>query len=916
MTMKTRILNLILRLALYKRRLVWTVAIVITIAMAWASSLITLDVRWSTLLPESDPDVREFKKIDRSFLQPGNMIVAISGPDATMLEKITDEVTDLLKEELIAPAGATMDQIKEEERYARHVYGKLPEEWMNRHALWLAKPKDAERLRNLFRDPRMLPYLEHLNDDFEREYTDSENIRTKEREIVASLGAVERFATMLEDGAQTEIPEERVEQIVRDLAVGRPYMFSLDHTMSLIMIASAIPSDDIETMPKVDKRIEKLLLPMREKYPDYKFERTGLISIYRDEMDSVGPQTQMITVMAFVLIFILLIWAFDSATIPFLMLVPIVVGIIWASGIVGLVLGSMNMITVMMMVVLLGLGIDFSIHVASRFFEELNLGKDVEEALRLSVSETGAGVVTGALTSAIAFLTLLSAQNRGIFEFGFCAGMGVIVTLIAVFWLLPALMVSSVQRRKKGTGFLKKSDFSGFGKMAGFVERHRIIVFLTMVFLTLLGGFAMTRVGWEWNIMNLEPKGLRSVSLQDEIIDKFKFSPTVSMVVADTPERSREIRKDLEKKRVVGDVDDVSRWISRPDVDENRPFIEALRADNATEQPAIDYADPEIREDLYSELDRLWANLVEIQALSITGGQDRIVEKTKQLVSVRETREQGLLFHLAEYYKHGDQINWSSVDLLDQSFHKSLKERIGLMLKHEGAVTLADVPEDIRDQYTSENESGYLIQIFPRKNLYEFKEMEQFQDSINRNYPHMTGAPQMVYKMNIDMLREGKFAFYLATAVIFLILILDFKGLLRGSIPMFGLIAGVGILLGFLWLIGMKLNYVSVIGLPVIIGIGVDDGVHLLHRTLREGREGLSRAMTSVGKAVVLTSATTMIGFGSLMVYLMRGMASLGVVLFFGVGFCMIATFLMVPAMITLFSRYIFKESSNSDQSS
>ena len=885
--------------------------------MAWASSLITLDVRWSTLLPESDPDVREFKKIDRAFLQPGNMIIAISGPDASMLEKITDEVTALMKRELIAPDDATMDQIVEEERYARHVYGKLPEEWINHHALWLAKPKDAERLRNLLRDPRMLPYLEHLNDDFEREYSDSENIRVKEREIVASLGAVERFADRLEDAAQGEVSEERVEQVVRDLAIGRPYLFSLDHTMSLIMIASAIPSDDIETTPKVDKRIEALLLPMHEKYPDYKFERTGLTSIYRDEMDSVGPQTQLITVMAFVLIFVLLIWSFDSATIPFLMLVPIVVGIIWASGIVGLVLGSMNMITVMMMVVLLGLGIDFSIHVASRFFEELSMGRNIEEALRLAVSETGAGVVTGALTSAIAFLTLLSAQNRGIFEFGFCAGMGVIVTLIAVFWLLPALMVSSVlHRKKKGNGFLKKSDFSGFGKLAGLIGRHRIKVFVGMVCITLLGGYATTKVEWEWNIMNLEPKGLRSISLQDEIIDKFKFSPTVSMVVADTPERSREIREDLEKKRVVGDVDDISRWVSRPDVDENRPFIEALRADNATNLPVLDYSDSRVRERLYNELDRLWANLVEIQALSITGGQDRIVEKTKQLVSVRDDREQGLLFRLAERYRDPEQINWSSVGQLDQCFSEALKQRIDLMLEHEGAVTLADIPKDIRDQYTSEDESGYLIQIFPKQNLYGFEKMEQFQDSINRDYPHVTGAPQMVYKMNIDMLREGKFAFYLATAVIFLVLILDFKGLLRGSIPMFGLIAGVGILLGFLWLIGMKLNYISVIGLPVIIGIGVDDGVHLLHRTLREGRDGLSRAMTSVGKAVILTSATTMIGFGSLMVYMMRGMASLGVVLFFGVGFCLIATFLMVPAMITLFSKYIFKENSKSDPQS
>lgn len=910
--MKKRLLDLLLDLTFRKRWLIWTVAIVLTVLMGWASSLITLDVRWSTLLPESDPDVKEFKKIDNTFLQPGNMIIAISGPDEAKLEHITDEVTLLMEKELKALPDSTLEEIKAQERYARHVYGRTPNEWITQHILWLLKPKDAERFSLLLRDPRMLPYLEHLNDDFEREYTDSENIRVKEREIVGSLDAVQRFADILADAGTEPLESNRIFRTVRDLTIGRPYMFSLDNTMSLILIASAIPSDDMETIPKVDRKVEELLRPIQKKYPDYQFERTGLLSIYRDEMDSVGPQTQLITLLAFVLIFLLLIWSFRSAMLPLLMLIPIVVGIIWASGVVGLVLGSMNLMTVMFMVIILGLGIDFSIHIASRFYEELNLGQDVEQALRLAVSETGAGVITGAVTSAIAFLTLMCAQNRGIYEFGFCAGMGVIVTLISVFWLLPALMVTSVERRiKKHDGLPKISEFSFLNTLTRFVEKRRIAVFVGMIILTILGGFAGSRVDWEWNIMNLEPKGLRSISLQDEIIEKFKISPTISMFVADSPEESRQIRETLQKKRVVGDVDDVSLWVSRPDVEENIPFIDALRNEASQSRESIDYSLAENREKLLEELDRLWANLVEIQALSITGGQDRIVEKTRQLVSVRKTRDAGRLFRLVEQYKDFGNINWTAVAGMDQMFRKDLEMRIDQMLQHEGAVTFESVPEPIRDRYANPDEAGYLVQIYPKKNLYGFDDMVQFQDSISRTYPHVTGTPQMVYKMNMDMLKEGKFAFLLAAAVIFMVLIFDFRGLLRGSIPMIGLLGGVGMLLGFLWIMGMKLNYISVIGLPVIIGIGVDDGVHLLHRTLKEGRQGLPRAVKSVGKAVILTSATTMIGFGSLMVYMMRGMASLGVVLFFGVGFCLFTTFTLLPAMISLFPKGIFKRTDN-----
>ena len=405
--MRTWLINGLINLTLYHRRLIWLVALVLTCLLGWASELIVLDVRWSALLPNADPKVKEYKKIDNAFLQPANLIVAVSGPDEVMLERITDEVTQVLEEKLVAPPGSSLDQIVATERYAWHVYGKLPEDWLTDKALWLAKPKDAKRYRDLLGDPRLLPYLEHLNDDFEREYTDSDNVRNKEREIVASLDAVQGLARTLLLTADKPIEPEKVARTVRDLTLGRPYMFSLDNTMSLILVASAIPADDSKMVPLVDQKVEELLAPLQKKYPDYEIERTGMIPVYRAEVESIGPQTQALTLLAFLLVFLLLVWNFRSFAVPLMAVVPIAVGIIWAVGLIGLVLGGMNILTVMIMVVLLGLGIDFSIHLVSRFFEEAGSGKSLEAALRLSIEGTGAGVITGGLTSSIAFLMLM-----------------------------------------------------------------------------------------------------------------------------------------------------------------------------------------------------------------------------------------------------------------------------------------------------------------------------------------------------------------------------------------------------------------------------------------------------------------------------------------------------------------------------
>ncbi len=91
--MRKRILTWLVAMATRRRRTVLVVSVLLTLILGGASSLLKLDVRWSTLLPKTMPVVQEYEKIDENFLQPGNMIVAISGPDPVKLEALTDEVT-------------------------------------------------------------------------------------------------------------------------------------------------------------------------------------------------------------------------------------------------------------------------------------------------------------------------------------------------------------------------------------------------------------------------------------------------------------------------------------------------------------------------------------------------------------------------------------------------------------------------------------------------------------------------------------------------------------------------------------------------------------------------------------------------------------------------------------------------------
>jgi len=179
--------------------------------------------------------------------------------------------------------------------------------------------------------------------------------------------------------------------------------------------------------------------------------------------------------------------------------------------------------------------------------------------------------------------------------------------------------------------------------------------------------------------------------------------------------------------------------------------------------------------------------------------------------------------------------------------------------------------------------------------------------------PTPTGTPQLMLMMIEETRREGIKAGFLALIVILIILLVQFlvTAKFNGSTSIFHafgytFIASVPLLvsmtwmLGFMYLFGIKFNYINFIAFPVIIGVGVDDGVHFVHRYRREGKGSLRLVSTSVGKAILLTTITTGIGFGMLITNPYRGLASFGAVATIGIVCCFISTILFVPAILRI----------------
>jgi predicted RND superfamily exporter protein len=101
-------------------------------------------------------------------------------------------------------------------------------------------------------------------------------------------------------------------------------------------------------------------------------------------------------------------------------------------------------------------------------------------------------------------------------------------------------------------------------------------------------------------------------------------------------------------------------------------------------------------------------------------------------------------------------------------------------------------------------------------------------------------------------------------------------------------------------LFDLQLNLANLIILPLFLGMAVDDGIHLVHRMLEAPEDAISPLARSTGKAIVLTSLTTMVGFGSLMVARHRGIFSLGILVTLAVGLSLIATLVVLPLVLHL----------------
>lgn len=892
--------------------LVLGMAGVVTVILGLAASTLKIETTWLDLVPQKHPATREFYRVTEEFGAATNILLAIEGNNPQKLKAIAREVAETLSDQT---------------QFFEHVYYRMDRDFFLSHSLMLEKERHLKRMRATLRSFDLVPFLRAANDDFERAYIGGEeSLEQNENRVIQAINSYVDILLGIERGLVSNDPTSAAMETARIYVDDASYFFSNDKKMLLVMIQPTCTVNEIDKIGIMVPALRAEVAKFKEKYPQTRFRLTGLHVVFQDEMEASSSDSMTLTNIAFLIVLAGFVIAFRMWTAPLLAMVSLGLGIVWDLGITALAIGRLNIATAMGAAILIGLGVDYFIHILSGHSEGRRKGLSAEESNVYAMEKVGTGVFVGALTTAIALLALTFVQMEFFKELGLVLGVGILTTLLASLFVLPAcLTIISSQRKKKFVPALRillfilavatvlpgllmlidwvnrkifRGEASGghskfFGLWGRVIQRHPARIMLFFFIIIAFVGFFIQYNWFDQNMMNLEMKGLESVKLHREIIRRYGLSDGALFYTTDTIEEAQNLHSLFDDNVFVGAVDSIAGYL--PSIDEQKKRLPYLREINKAIEDYRPGSSVD-QEELEEEISRFVLNLRELSELALIGGNRRLESRIESILREDEAAKTFGAVQEAVLAAPGERIR-----AYQQGFGQAMK---GYMVTMSSPVfvSLSDIPQDILERSISNDGKRYLGSVFSETDIWENITHSPFIESVQKLAPNATGFP-LLFKILIEQgAHYGRIAIIISLGLIFLILLIDLKSLKFSFIALSPLALGSVLMLGIIGILRHPFNIVMIVMLPMIIGIGVDYGVHLLHRYRIEGGD-FPKILSSVGKALFLTTFTTMVAFGSLMFAKWQGFVGMGLLLFVGIGACYLVTITFIPSLLRIMDK-------------
>ncbi|MDO4582991.1 MAG: MMPL family transporter [Planctomycetia bacterium] len=626
--------------------------------------------------------------------------------------------------------------------------------------------------------------------------------------------------------------------------------------------------------------LRSILADVQAEHPHTQIQLTGLPVMENDEMRSSQDAMSIATWLSILGVTLLYMVFFRGLRHPVMAVFALFVGIGWTLAYITFFVGHLNILSISFTVILVGLGIDFGIHYTSRYLQCRREGDDTREALIHSAREVGPGILTGAMTTAAAFFMAGFTEFTGVAELGLIAGGGILFCCTAAFTVLPIFIYMSDCQRPVEKLPVPKNPNDG---LAVFQLHPRYTLPIGLCVIVLLG-MGIQNLRYDYNLLNLQPEGLESVALEMRLMEESKQSVWFALSMSQDRDL---LLKRMEKFNQLESVERVEQILTL--LPDENPQKEGLIVDiheTLAQTPQKAGMAPILS---LREMENCFTKIV--QYLKMKSEYDHYRQRIENL---RKN------FHALTPHDYFQRM---------QEYQKCLGEDLLAKFQTIQEISspqppqLSDLPQPLVDRFLSAD-GTYLLKVYGKGDLWDMENMEQFVREVRSVDPHVTGNPLQTYECSLQMKACYEEAAWLALGIVMILLYLDMQSIRHTLFALMPVFLGMLVTFGVMGYWEIPLNAANMIVLPLILGIGIDDGVHIVHDFRHQHGKNLYRVSPSISMSVILTSLTTILGFGTLMIAEHRGLQSLGIVLSLGVTSCWLTSLLILPALLSVFCRY------------
>ncbi len=581
--------------------------------------------------------------------------------------------------------------------------------------------------------------------------------------------------------------------------------------------------------------------------------------------------------------------AFRSIRLVAAAIVTLLAGLVWTGAFATLAVGDLSLVSLAFGVLFIGLGVDFAIHLGMAYADLLRRGEPRESAMIDAAAKVGPSLGVCTVTTAIGFYVFVPTDFTGVAELGLIAGTGMFVIFALTLTLFPALLTVVFRvdpERELGRPLHFSSEWWRFDRKASG----------TVLAIAALAGIAaltlLPRARFDTNVIKMRDPTTESVQAFDDLLAQTGVaSPWFVNSVAGDLAAADALAARLDELDVVEQTITLSDFVPN-DQDEKLEILEDLSymleaPPVAPKRPGVDGTERQIEalRRLRVFLDENW--LVEDE-----------IELSASVVALRD--------HLDRFLARVDEPGTPpeekarALDALADVLLSGLPEQLARLRRaaNAGEVGFDDLPDDLVARMQTEDGQAR-VQTFPVEDLNDDASFARFTHAVMGVDPNAAGIAINLVGFAEAIRDSFREALVAAFVIILALLLVLWRRVVPPLYVMAPLVLSSLLTVATMVVLGIPFNFANVIVIPLLFGIGVDSGVHLVHRASEDPTADLLDSTTA--RAVFYSALTTTVSFGTLGLSSHRGLASLGYTLVIGMVLTVICNLVVLPSMIARF---------------